>query len=183
MIKLSDISLYDLLPPNLQADPVMTAAAKSLDAQLQTISTEIKGLDIFGRSEEWTDEETDALAWEFRPPYYDPDLPLEQRRQLVWNAIPFHRRKGTPSAVEDLITILFGQGEVQEWWEYGGDPHHFRVVTNNADVTTTRAQEFIDAVDAVKRLTAILDSVTITQTEEMVLYFKGFVHIGEKITI
>lgn len=183
MIKLSEISLYDLLPPNLQDDPAMAAAAKSLDTVLRNISELIKNLDTFGRSEEWTDEETDAFAWEFRPPYYDPDLPLEQRRQLVWKAIPFHRRKGTPSAVEELITILFGQGAVQEWWEYGGDPYHFRVVTNNADVTTTRAQEFFRAVDAVKRLSAVLDSVTITQAETLSLYYGGYIHIGERITI
>lgn len=64
-----------------------------------------------------------------------------------------------------------------------GEPYHFRVVTNNADVTAVRAQEFIAAVDAVKRLSAVLDSVTISQAEQLPLYFGGFLHFGEHITI
>ncbi|WP_339220530.1 phage tail protein I [Paenibacillus sp. FSL H8-0332] len=183
MIKIQTVSLVDLLPVPIRNDPAMAAAAAALDIQLQETYRMIAGLDIFGRSAEWTNEETDELAWQFSPPYYDPDLPLEQKRLLIQNAIPFHRHKGTAGAVEDLIAILFGQGAVEEWWQYGGDPHHFRVVTNNADVTAERAQEFIAAVDAVKRLSAVLDSVTISQAEQLPFYFGGFLHFGEHITI
>lgn len=183
MIDIYAVSLLDLLPPNLRSDPSVSAAAEAIDGMLQETSAEIRKLDIFGRSDEWTNEETDELAWQWHVDYYDPDLPLEQKRALVLNAIPFHRRKGTPSAVEDLIAILFGEGVVEEWWEYGGDPYHFRVVTDNEDVTATRAQEFIRAVDSVKRLSAVLDSVTITQAEGMPLYFGGVIQIGETLTI
>ncbi|WP_238649769.1 phage tail protein I [Paenibacillus piscarius] len=183
MINLQTVSLLDLLPPSIRSDPAMAAAAGALDGELQVTTGLIAALDIFGRSAEWTDAETDELAWQYNPPYYDPDLPLDQKRLLVKNAIPFHRHKGTPQAVEDLIAILFGRGAVEEWWQYGGEPYHFRVLTNNSDVTTTRAQEFIAAVDAVKRLSTVLDSVTISQAEELPLFFGGFLHVGEIITI
>ncbi|WP_449602463.1 phage tail protein I [Paenibacillus sp. Marseille-Q9583] len=183
MIDLKTISLRDILPPNLARDPAIAAAATALDFELQQTAILIERLDIFGRANEWTEEEVAELAWQFKPPYYDPDLPIEQRRELVRTAIPFYRRKGTPGAVEDLIALLFGEGRVEEWWEYGGDPYHFRVLTNNADVTTTRAHEFIRAVDAVKRLSAVLDSVTITQSEPLQLYFGGVIYFGETIRI
>ncbi|MEK4046585.1 phage tail protein I [Paenibacillus sp. FSL H8-0048] len=183
MINIQTLSLKDLLPPSIRKDPAMAAAAAALDFQLLETSAMIAGLNIFSRSAEWTDAETDELAWQFKPPYYDPALPVEQKRLLIQNAIPFHRHKGTAGAVEDLIAILFGQGAVEEWWQYGGDPYHFRVVTNNADVTAARAQEFIAAVDAVKRLSAVLDSVTISQAERLPLYMGGFLHFGEHIQI
>lgn len=183
MISITNVSLLDLMPQSIRNDPNISAAALALDAQLQQTTSMISALDIFGRVSGWTEEETDELAWQYNPPYYDPDLPLEQRRLLVQNAISFHRHKGTPGAVEDLIAILFGEGAVEEWWQYGGDPYHFRVITNNADITTTRAQEFYAAVDAVKRLSTVLDSVTITQAEELPLYFGGYLHFGEQITI
>ncbi|MFC3802796.1 phage tail protein I [Cohnella sp. GCM10012308] len=183
MTEMQTVSLLELLPSSIRGDPAMAAAAGALDVQLQATAAMVSALDIFGRSAEWTDEETDELAWQYQPPYYDPDLPLDQRRALVRNAIPFHRKKGTPGAVEDLIALLFGEGAVEEWWEYGGDPHHFRVLTNNSEVTTTRAQEFIQAVDAVKRLSSVLDSVTISQSEPLQLYFGGVLHFGEQITI
>ncbi|OBZ08934.1 phage tail protein I [Bacillus sp. FJAT-27264] len=183
MINIQTVSLRDILPPSIANDPTVAAAASALDAELQATTALISQLDIYGRSEEWTSEETDELAWEYHIDYYDPDLPLEQRRQLVVNAIPFHRRKATPSAVEDLITILFGSGKVEEWFEYGGAPYHFQVATDNPDVTTARAQEFIQAVESVKRLSAVLDRVVISQTEDLNLYFGGALHIGERLTV
>lgn len=182
MIDYQTVSMLDLLPPNLRSDPVLAAAAAAIDAEAQATAAEIRELDIYGRTEEWISEETDELAWQYRPPYYDSALPLEQRRELVKNAIPFHRTKGTPAAVEQLIALLFGEGDVEEWWQYGGDPYHFRVITNNADVTTSRAREFIQAVEAVKRLSTTMDSVTIAQTEPLDLYFAGFIHSGETIS-
>ncbi|MBB6670513.1 phage tail protein I [Cohnella nanjingensis] len=183
MTNIRTARLLDILPTSIHSDPAIAAAATALDAELQSVSAMSAALSIYARSAEWTDAETDELAWQFQPPYYDPGLPLDQRRALVHSAIPFHRRKGTPGAVEDLVELLFGEGSVEEWWEYDGDPHHFRVLTNNADVTTTRAQEFFQAVEAVKRLSAVLDSVTISQAEPLQLYIGGALHIGERITI
>ncbi|AIQ20721.1 tail protein [Paenibacillus sp. FSL H7-0357] len=183
MINIQTVSLLDLLPHSIRNDPAITAAATALDKQLQVTTDMITSLNIFSRSTEWTNEETDQLALQYRPPYYDPELSVGQKRLLVNNAISFHRHKGTAGAVESLIKILFGEGSVEEWWEYGGDPYHFRVVTNNADVTTTRAQEFIEAVNAIKRLSTVLDSVTISQAETLPLYIGGFIHVGERIII
>ncbi|KGE20691.1 phage tail protein I [Paenibacillus wynnii] len=183
MINLQTVSLLDLLPQSIKNDPIMAAAAASIDAELQMTTAMIAKLDIFGRTEEWTDEETDELAWQYHVDYYDPDLSIEQKRLLVKNAIPFHRRKGTPSAVEDLISILFGEGKVEEWFEYGGDPHHFQVITNNSDVTNARAEEFIQAVDSVKRLSSVLDRVTISQVEDLNIYFGGALHMGEVMKV
>lgn len=183
MINIQTVSMLDLLPPSIRSDPAMAAAAAALDVQLQETTSMITALDIFGRAAEWTEAETDELAWQYNPPYYDAGLPLDQKRTLVKNAIPFHRHKSTPKAVEDLIAILFGEGVVEEWWQYGGDPYHFRVLTNNPDVTNERAEEFISAVDAVKRLSAVLDSVTISQTEELPLYIGSFLHFGDYMII
>lgn len=42
MIKLSEASLLDILPSNLKADPVLSAAALALDSELQSLTAEIK---------------------------------------------------------------------------------------------------------------------------------------------
>lgn len=91
--------------------------------------------------------------------------------------------KGTPSAVEELISTLFDEGRVEEWFEYGGEPYTFRVVTNNSSVTQDRAMEFIKALNSVKNARSWLDRVIITQMEDMQLYFAGIVHTGDNLTI
>ncbi|GKS14799.1 hypothetical protein YDYSY3_57990 [Paenibacillus chitinolyticus] len=183
MIDIQHASLLDILPPNLRRDKDFSAMALALDNELQAISAQIRKLSILDRLDELSDEEADELAWQYHVDFYSPDLPIEQKRQLVKNAIPWHKRKGTPSAVEELIATLFGEGKVEEWFEYGGQPFRFQVVTNNPEVTQDRAQEFYRAVDSVKRLSAKLERVIISQTEELPLIVAGVFHFGEKMTV
>ncbi|PCK69941.1 hypothetical protein PL1_2883 [Paenibacillus larvae subsp. larvae B-3650] len=133
--------------------------------------------------DELTDSEANELAYQFHVDFYDPSLPIEKKRELVKKSIPFHRRKGTPSAVEELISIIFGEGRVEEWFEYGGKPFHFRVLTNNPEVTQDKAIEFYRAVESVKRLSAHLERVILYQAEEMSLYMGCALHVGEKMTV
>ena len=39
---------------------------------------------------------------------------------------------GTPAAVEELVTAVFGDGKVEEWFEYGDEPFYFRITVNAA---------------------------------------------------
>lgn len=185
MIKIDQISIYDLLPPNAQADPTVSAAARALDGHVHQLTQEVKDLSFYQRLLEGriTHAEADERAWQDHLDYYDTSLPLEQKRQLLLGAKETHRIKGTPAAIEDLIAILFGEGKVEEWFEYGGDPGKFQVTTNNPAVTQERAQEFYRAVNSVKRLSAHLERVILSQTEEIRLY-TGFVFlVGEVIRI
>ncbi|WP_068775785.1 phage tail protein I [Paenibacillus sp. FJAT-26967] len=183
MIDIQHVSLLDLLPPNLRRDESVHAAALALDSELQVISARIRELSILDRLDILSNEEADELAWQFHIDFYDPNLPIEQKRELVKNAISWHKRKGTPSAVEELITALFGEGRVEEWFEYGGQPFRFQVITNNPEVTQARAQEFYRAVESVKRLSAKLERVIISQTENLSLYYGAVILVSEKISI
>lgn len=87
MIKLSELSLLDLLPDNLRTDKQVRDAAMALDVKMDELTAKIQKVNLFKRSD-WTDEETDELAWQFHVDYYDPTLPLEQRRELVRQSIP-----------------------------------------------------------------------------------------------
>ncbi|WP_160044716.1 phage tail protein I [Paenibacillus sp. USDA918EY] len=184
MTDVKNMSLLDLLPTSIRYDPGVIAIAQALDEQIRVAVDEIYKLPLFSRLDELSDEEADELAWQFHVDFYDPALPLEQKRELVKNAFKFHRRKGTPAAVEDLITILFGEGKVEEWFEYGGVPGRFRVRTSDPSATNERAQEFVQAIDSVKRLSAWLEAVILEETiEARDMYFGGMLHIGEFITI
>ncbi|MCY7486426.1 phage tail protein I [Paenibacillus alvei] len=183
MINIQQVNLLDILPSNLKSDPNIVAAAQAINTELRAVTEDIRKLSIYDRFNEWTDEETDELAWQYHVDFYDPALPLEQKRELVKNAIPWHRRKGTPSAVEELISTLFGEGKVEEWWEYGGQPFCFQVVTSNPEVTQERAQEFYRAVESVKRLSAKLEQVILSQTEKLQLYHGSAILVSENILI
>ncbi|MDT2292325.1 hypothetical protein P7H15_04590 [Paenibacillus larvae] len=55
MIDIQNVSLLDILPPNLRRDPTISAAAKSIDEELRQITVEISTLSLFDRLDELTD--------------------------------------------------------------------------------------------------------------------------------
>jgi len=173
-----DLSVLDLLPENIKNDPDMKAASKSIDAGFLVLAEKSKDLVMLPRVHEQPEPILDHLAYYLHVDFYDRTLDIETKREIVQNSVYLHQIKGTPRAVEVLIQTLFGEGEVEEWFDYGGDPYRFRVVTPNESVTQERASEFIRALDSVKNLRSHLDNVIILQQEKLSLYFAGFVHQG-----
>lgn len=183
MIDIYNISLLQLLPPNLKQDPDIIAASKAVDGEFILIVNEVKSCIIIPRIDELGSTLIDLLAWELHVDFYDPALPLEIRRQLVKNSTKWHIQKGTPAAVEELISTIFDDGKVIEWFENGGQPYTFQVVTNNESVSMDKAEQFTRALNSVKNARSWLDKVIITESETMNLYFGGVVHTGDFITI
>lgn len=183
MISIYEASVLDVLPPNLQQDPDMIAASKAVDEEFLLVVNEVNQCILLPRLDDLDSDVVDLLAWQMHVDFYDNTLPIEVRIQLVKNSLRWHKIKGTPSAVEELISTVFDSGEVQEWFEYGGDPYTFQVLTSNESVTMDQAEQFIRALNSVKNLRSSLDKVVITIGDEMDLYFAGIVHTGDSITI
>ncbi|UPK45903.1 phage tail protein [Paenibacillus pabuli] len=181
-IMLKDASLYDLLPPNAQGDDNIVAAVRSLDNQMLELYERIETIAFYRRlyNGQVTHEEADERAWQYKLAYYDDSLTIEQKIGLLKSAVETNKSKGTPAAVEGLITILFGDGYVQEWFEYGGAPGYYQVITNNPDVTEERAQEFVRAINSVTRLSAWLERVTLSKTDQVNLYIGVAQHSGKR---
>lgn len=179
MINLSNFALADILPSVLKSTKEDRAMAAACTAILIRVFEEMDILDPFVIPEKLLD----TVAVEEHVDFYDPILTVEQKRELIQNAFFFHQRKATPAAVEQLIQIVFSEGEVVEWFEYDADPGYFKVVTSNPAVTNELAEQFIRALNSVKRLSAWLDKVEITQVEQMNLYVGSVMHTGDKMTL
>lgn len=180
MIDMASFSLSQLLPDSLRRDEESRAMAEALTELFKVVYQESKKLDP---REPIPEHLLDIVAVEEHVDFYDPSLTVEQKRQLIANSFFFHQRKGTPAAVEELIQILFGEGKVVEWFEYGAEPGYFKVVTTNRAVTNELAEQFIRALNSVKRKSAWLEKVEITQVEEMKLYVGGVLHTGDRMIL
>jgi len=124
---LTDISFADLLPSSISEDESVRAAAQAIDGELKQINQAIDALYIYSRWAELEEPLLTHLAWQFKVDFWDDGLSLEKKRLLVRNSVVRHRQKGTPLAIEEAISDVLGGGVVEEWWEYGGAPYHFRV--------------------------------------------------------
>ena len=175
--------MAELLPPNVAQDVTVLTAAESLDGELRAVTDAIDECVFLARINKQPGAVLDLLSWCFHVDFYDPTLPIEVKRQLIRNAIPWHRRKSTPEAVEEVITAVFGDGIVTEWWEYGGEPYHFKVETFNTATTNEQAAEFLRALNSVKNARSWLESIELTLGDDFSLYFGGVVHSGDHMEI
>lgn len=183
MITLSNVDLLSLQTSYMKQDPTTRALCVALTPQFRQLADEVKVCLILARVNELDSAALDELAWQMHVDWYDANASVEIKRKLIKNAIKVHRYRGTPYAVEQVVRDYFGDGHVEEWFEYGGEPYHFRVVTSNPSVTAEQANQFAMAVDKVKNIRSRLEQVIISMSAEMQLFFGHVLHTGDHITI
>lgn len=179
------ISLLDLLPQSLKSDPDVEALAKALDPEMQAVSAAVIECILLARMDELPEDVIDLLAWQLHVDLYDPGLSLEKKRALVRLSITLHRQKGTPAAVKTAARIVFGRSWIEEWFEYGGDPYHFRVHVEAREQGVSEADlALLDKlVDAYKNTRSWLEAVNIYLTSQGGAKYASCTSAGENTTI
>lgn len=109
----------------------------------------------------------------------------QERRELIKNAIPLHRMKGTKPAVIRAFEILGIEGELQQWFEYDGIPFHFRlalrIFDRNFDEETEKT--LLSLVYRFKNERSILDSIEMYLTTKVTGTIFCHTLLGEVVTI
>jgi phage tail P2-like protein len=183
MMDLTNLDLLKLQTKFMQNNQDVQGFSAALNDQFRQLAEEIQGILTYARIDELPEEILDILAWQFNIDWYDAKSSIEVKRQAVKDALVVSRIRGTPAAVQRVVEIYFGDGRVEEWFEYGGQPYHFRVVTNNPAATNEQAALLAMAVNSVKNLRSRLESVVIESTENMDLYTGFVLHTGDNLTI
>lgn len=173
-----------ILPQFMQEDMADNALAKVLSRLIRGMDADLKKLSVWDQLDAMTDEELDELAWELDVTWYSKDAEIETKRQLIRDSDLVKSRAGTNWAVEQVISTYLGSGEVVDWYDYGGAPGHFKIVTENAKITGEDTDAFVSMIRPVKRLTAVLDCIEIQISTTYDLILGCIVHdIGETLII
>lgn len=157
---IQSVSLLDILPGNLLEDAQVYAAAKSLDDELQRVTMACREVLHLPRLDELPEAVLDLLAWQWHVDFYEPvGMDVETKRRLVKKSIAWHRIKGTPAAIEAVASAAFDKTTIKEWYEYGGKPYYFKIITE--DVTTDKdvLNRLRRAVDSVKNTRSLLEEI------------------------
>ena len=155
-----DLNLLDLMPDSILDDPKIVAAAKAFDERLKIITEMTVQALHLPRLDVLPEPVLDLLAWQWHVDFYEPvGMDIETKRRLIRESIKWHRIKGTPAAVEEVASAAFDNTTVKEWFEYGGQPYHFRLITE--DVTTDKGvlDRLRAAVFSVKNARSKLDGI------------------------
>lgn len=166
-MKVSTLDFIRLLPSFMREDCAVKGLASAVDEIAKQAAVGVSRLTSWDKIADLSEAELDELAWELNILWYNKSASIETKRDLVLNADKVHQHLGTKWAVENVIESYFGEGYIQEWFDYGGDPGTFRVYSGNPTLNNERLNEFLSILDKVKRRSAHLDGVFITLTGDM----------------
>ena len=160
MNKVDDIPLKETLPDSIRKDQTVQDICDAIKKEMQAVSRAAGYCLLLPRLEELSEALLDELAWEYHVDFYDQTMPIDQKREMVRQALENHRKKGTAAVVRNVVSIILEDGRVEEWFQYGGEPYHFRVILILGPMASEETiQKLVDTVYAVKNVRSWLDYV------------------------
>ena len=169
-MRLKEAEILKLLPSWMGQDGTVKGLAAGSDATTKAVEARLRLLSRWDRIDQLSESELDEMAWELNIQWYDSTAPIETKRAVIRNSDLVYAKLGTRYAVEQIVTDYFGTGEVREWWEYGGKPYHFKVLSDNPSLVNDNLELFLKLLGVVKRRSAWLDAILIALTGDMFLY-------------
>jgi len=174
---LGNVSILNLMPPNIAADKNVQMAAKAFDEVLRKIIVKIPNVEVIPNlvlNKIVNETLLDILAWQFHVDFYDPKMPIKTKRELVMSSLDWHFRKGTPSVVEDIVSTVFSKAIVQEWFEYDGLPYRFKIATVESMPDEETRSNLIRAINSVKNTRSLFETL------QQLVYFIDKVYMSER---
>ena len=160
MNNIKDADFLATFPPALKLDKKMLALGKLIAEELHITANEAEKNVIYANIDNLAEKWLDVLAYDLHVDWYDYDYPVEAKRAIIKDSVRVHQKLGTKAAVERALGGIHPQSEIEEWFNYGGQAYHFRIVL---DTTKSRVaadyDEIVRTVDIYKRLTAHLDGL------------------------
>lgn len=173
-------NLLRTLPDVLKNDESMAALAASIAQVLAARPDEIQRLAIYPRIDELPEDLLDILAYDFKVDWWDADYSLEEKRQILKDNWHVHRILGTKAAVETAISAIYPGTQVSEWFEYNGEPYHFKLLIDSTydGVNPERHQRVLDRVEYYKNLRSVLDEIEYYDMSGGAVQYVGAAFLG-----
>lgn len=182
MNNIENYFIHEKLPESLAKENVQEVA-EVIDEALLSFDKDIADVLIYPAIDMLGSELINTLAIQMHCDFYDDTLPLEVRRNLVKNSIAWHRIKGTPAAVEQMIQTVYQTGVVEEWFEYGGEPFFFKVNLGDSPITTQKIKNLIKMINVSKNVRSWLEMLRFSKSADIIKYLYCFADVHKKYEI
>lgn len=160
MLELNDTQIKNTLPESIKFDQTVNDICDSIQAKFDGVYQDTFLVLLLANLDNLSEALVDELAWQFHVDFYRDNYPIENKRKLVRTAIERHRRKGTPAAVEEVVSTVYQNVKVEEWWEWDGDPYYFRVLLRAKEpAPPLNLSEVIKLIDEYKSKRSWLEGI------------------------
>lgn len=165
-MNISSSNFIQLLPSFMKQDGANIGLSAGVDEATALLDKRIKLLSTWDRIDSMNKEELDLLAEELHISWYDVDATIDIKRNIIKTSDLVHAKLGTNWAALMVIETYFGESSIIEWYDYGGQPGHFKIQTLNQSILNTKASKFMKVLNAVKRQSAYLDAIELVSDGE-----------------
>lgn len=159
MSKLDKESLMQVYPSVLDHDKLFNALGRTMADRLHAAIISAENANIYTRIDDLEEALLDTLAQDFNVSWYDYNASVAEKRAIIKNSMKAHRRTGTKASVESVLSDVLPGSKVEEWFEYEGDPYHFRLKVPGT-WTPEKTEWITKAISLVKNARSTVDDYT-----------------------
>lgn len=165
MIKFKDAEITDILPYTFKTDRDK-ALSKGIKVVTDWYYGVVSRFDFWANISNVTDNNLlDTMAAELDTPFYTTDMPVDQKHAIIAAAYQYNSHIGTVGAVQSILNAAFGGGDIMEWFDYGGEPYHFRlnlpIEFGGKYISKEMIENFYKLLEKAKNKRSKLDEFTI----------------------
>lgn len=114
---------------------------------------------IYTRIDELPEEVLDILAQDFKVDWYDYNQTVDIKRAVIKDSFYVHKHLGTVGAVKRALSDVWSSYLLEEWFQYDGEPYHFRVAIADNDFTVEKREQAIRLINLTKNVRSWLDEI------------------------
>lgn len=177
-------NLLSAFPQALTADETQLALASVTATELTELYDDNDLLALYSRIDELDETLLDILAYDFKVDWWDENYSLEEKRETFKQSWNVKRSLGTPMASKLAFSAIFQNATIWEWWQYGGNPHYFKIHIDSGDVLTdyNKLQRVVSGIRYYKNKRSVLETIEIDIEKSENIYV-GFAMQGGTKTL
>lgn len=171
------------LPAVLKQDQSTLALGVAAATVLAAREEEINQLRIYTAIDQLPEPLLDILARDFKVDWWDGNYTLEEKRKTLKESWHVHRTMGTKAAVLRAISAIYPDTKIMEWWEYGGQPYHFRLLIDSTyeNIAPEKHRRVMERVDFYKPLRSTLDETEYYDAGAKATVYTGAMFVGAEL--
>lgn len=158
---LNDVNIYSLLPETYQ-NVYTECISYALNQAIRLLIKYSNRIGIVYAVEQIPESVLDQLAIEYDIKIYNQNADLQRKQSLIKNALISYMNAGTAKNLENTIANIYASAQVQEWFDYDGEPYHFKITATGVNTKNENTiKEFLGVIESTKNVRSILDTVQI----------------------
>lgn len=157
-MKISELSFNDIIPQNMKDDKSIKGFAKAFDHILDLYREKVKLVTLFEHLSMLMHSQLDKTAEAIDIPWYDTGFDKEVKIKILERYMNMYYLSGTAEAIKETLSNIFGHTQVVPWYEYEGQPFHFKVIVAQT-TDEDRVRVTVKTLDRITPARAVFDNV------------------------